>query len=215
MKHILSSACALLATLVSAYAADPAYLHTPVPPAPLHDSVVLIIDAQREYVDGHLPLTGMTAALAQTQRLLVRARAAHVPIIHVQHIGTPGARIFAADGSGIMFAQESTPMAGETVIVKHQPNSFAGTTLADVLQSLGRKHLVISGYMTHMCVSTTARSALEHGFQSTVIAGACATRDLPDGHGGTLPAAILQHTALAELADAFATIVDSVDEIPD
>jgi hypothetical protein len=35
-----------------------------------------------------------------------------------------------------------------------------------------------------MCVSATVRSALDHGYASTVVAAACATRDLPDPLGG-------------------------------
>src|SRR5258708_11868081 len=59
---------------------------TPVPP-PLSDSTVVVIDAQREYVDGKLPLVGIEPALAEIGRLLGRARALQVPIIHIVHQG--------------------------------------------------------------------------------------------------------------------------------
>lgn len=50
----------------------------------LADSVVLIIDAQRDYTaTGQLPLVGIDAALHETQRLLTRARSAGVPIVHI------------------------------------------------------------------------------------------------------------------------------------
>ena len=44
--------------------------------------------------------------------------------------------------------------------------------------ALGVKKLVLAGFMTHMCVSSTARAALDLGFQTTVPADASATRDL-------------------------------------
>jgi nicotinamidase-related amidase len=68
--------------------------------------------------------------------------------------------------------------------------------------------LIIAGFATHMCISATTRSALDHGYVSTVVAAACATRDLPDALGkGVVPAAEVQRATLAALADRFATIV--------
>ena len=79
--------------------------------------------------------------------------------------------------------------------------------LADRIRALGREEIILAGCMTHMCVSATARAALDLGLRATVVAGAAATRDLPDPLGGVIPAAALHRTALAELADRFAIIV--------
>jgi nicotinamidase-related amidase len=69
--------------------------------------------------------------------------------------------------------------------------------------------------MTHMCVEATARAALDHGFKTTVVAAATATRDLPDPlTGNTVPAAEVQRNALAALADRFATISANAAAIP-
>ncbi|HET7536273.1 MAG TPA: cysteine hydrolase family protein [Candidatus Didemnitutus sp.] len=188
---------------------------TPAMPSPLSSSVVVIIDAQREYVDGRLPLAGVAAALRQSQRLLARARAAGVPVIHIQQVSKPGRGIFDPTGPFVAFAPEAQPLDGEKIVHKLLPNAFAGTTLDEVLKKLGRKDLILSGYMTHMCVSATARAAFDLGYKTTVIADACATRDLPDGFGGTLAAADIHRIALAELADRFSTVVSTLDEIPD
>ena len=78
----------------------------------------------------------------------------------------------------------------------------------EALQKAGRRALIVAGFATHMCVSATVRSALDHGYASTVVAAACATRDLPDPLGGQpVSAADLQRVALVELADRFATVV--------
>lgn len=183
-------------------------------PAKLSESVVLIIDAQQEYTYGRLPLPGVGAALAQTQRLLQRARAAGVPVIHIQQVSQPGRGLFDSDGPYVDFAPEATPLPGETIITKVRPNAFAGTILDETLKKLARRKIIISGYMTHMCVSTTARAALDLGYETTVIADACATRDLPDTMGGTLSAADVHRTALAALADRFSAVVATLDEIP-
>jgi nicotinamidase-related amidase len=93
------------------------------------------------------------------------------------------------------------------------PSRFARTTLAETLRKLGRNHLIVVGFMTHMCVSTTVRAALDYGYRCTVVAAACGTPDLPDGGG--VPAAVVHRANLAALADRFARVVETVDEIPD
>ena len=102
---------------------------------------------------------------------------------------------------------ELAPRSGEPVIRKDYPSSFAGTDLAQAIRATGRHRVVVTGFMTHMCVSTTVRAALDHGFDCTVVAAATATRDLPDPLGGVVPAAAVQRAALAELADRFALVV--------
>jgi len=59
-----------------------------------------------------------------------------------------------------------------------------------------------------MCISATVRSARDHGYRVTLVADACATRDLPDPLGGaTVDAQTLHRITLAALHDRFATVV--------
>ncbi len=176
------------------------------PPA-LSDSILVLIDCQMEYVDGRLPLSGVAAALGQARRLLRRAREGGAEVVHVVHHGRPGG-LFGVDGAGVEIAPEVRPLEGERVISKQLPNAFAATELEGALAAIDRKSVVFGGFMTHMCVSSTVRAALDLGYQSTVVAGACATRDLPDGRGGVIAAAALHQAELAALADRFALIVD-------
>jgi nicotinamidase-related amidase len=178
---------------------------TPVP-AKLSDATVGIIDAQNEYVSGRLPLTGIEAALVRVADLLAAARAAGAPIVHVAQRGRTGG-LFDPETPNFRFANAAAPREGEVVVEKPLPNAFAKTEFAARLEAAGRRSLVIAGFMTHMCVSATTRSALDHGYSVTLAADACATRDLPDPLGGPdLKAEPIHRTALAELADRFACI---------
>ncbi len=175
-------------------------------PAKLADAVVVIIDAQNEYVSGRLPLAGVGDALARIAELLAAARAAGTPIIHVAQRGRTGG-LFDPGSENFKFATQAAPRDGETVVEKLLPNAFAKTDLDAKLQAAGRKSLIIAGFMTHMCVSATARSALDYGYTVTVAADAAATRALPDPLGGAdLAASDIHRTALAELADRFASV---------
>lgn len=179
----------------------------------LAESAVVVIDAQREYLDGHLPLTGILPALAALGRLIDDARAAGAPVIHVAHRGAEGSGgPFDPAGAGFAFAAPALPAPGEAVVEKKLPNSFAGTDLQARLDATGRKSVIFAGFMTHMCVSATARAALDLGYTSFVVADAAATRPLPDPLGGPdLAADDIHRTALAELADRFATVVTTAD----
>jgi nicotinamidase-related amidase len=64
-----------------------------------------------------------------------------------------------------------------------------------------------------MCVSSTARAALDLGYRTTIVAAASATRDLPDGLGGVVPAATVHKVALVELSDRFAVIAPTPEDI--
>ncbi len=182
-------------------------------PATLSNTTVLIIDAQREYVDGALPLNGVHAALEEIERLLVRARKAGTPIIHVRHRGRGGVFDPATPYFDIVSALQ--PREGEPIVEKNRVSAFTGTSLEDAIRRSGRKNLVIVGFMTHNCVSSTARDARDLGYAPTIVARATATRDLPDGRGGIIPAHALQAASLAELGDGTAAVVQSTNDIKD
>jgi len=184
----------------------------PGTPHPLAASAVVMIDAQNEYLNGGLPLAGIDRALDEGARLLAAARAAGRPVVHVQHKGRPGG-LFDPETAGFAIAQPVAPLAGETVVTKGLPNAFAGTDLDGVLKALEISSLVVAGFMTHMCVSSTVRAALDLGYGCSVVGNACATRDLPDGHGGVVSAADLHRAELAALGDRFAIVIDAAADL--
>ncbi|WP_455874940.1 hypothetical protein [Rhizobium yanglingense] len=62
-------------------------------------------------------------------------------------------------------------------------------------------------------VSAAARAALDLGIKATVIASAALSRDLPDPLRCRIPAETVHRTALAEIADRFATVVPDIAAI--
>ena len=181
-------------------------------PHSLAKSAVLMIDAQFEYVSGRMVCDGVEAALEQGGKLLAKARAAGRPVIHIQHKGAPGG-LFDPETENFLIAPQVAPQGEEPVINKGLPNAFAGTDLETVFRDTGCDSLIIGGFMTHMCVSTTARAALDLGISCTVVADACATRDLPDGQGGVIRGRDLHRVELVALSDRFCPIAESADVI--
>ena len=88
----------------------------PDQPAALADSVVVVIDAQKEYTEGVLPLAGIDRSVAALAAFLVRARAAGVPVVHVVQIGKPGGPICAPGGPFVEVIEAVKPRPGEIVV---------------------------------------------------------------------------------------------------
>jgi hypothetical protein len=153
----------------------------------LRDACLVLIDLQYEYLAGPIALPDARRAIANAARLLARARAAGTSIFHIAHKGRPGSLFDRAAERGAIVT-ELAPLPGEPVIEKSLPNAFAGTDLQVRLAAAGRKEIIVA-------------------------ANSCATRDLPDGRGGSIPAATIHEVALVELSDRFAIIARGDDAL--
>ncbi|MGZ9256252.1 MAG: cysteine hydrolase family protein [Candidatus Binatia bacterium] len=181
-------------------------------PAKIRDACLVLIDLQNEYLNGPIAVQGTDAAIASAARLLMSARKNGTPVFHIVHKGRPGG-LFDRTAERGQIVAELVPLPDEAVVEKGLPNSFAGTDLQALLSATGRKNIILAGFMTHMCVSSTARAALDLGYRVTIDASACGTRDLPDGRGGVVPAATVHEVALVELSDRFAIITHTNEEL--
>lgn len=181
-------------------------------PAPLGESALIMIDCQNTYRKGLMQLTGVEVAILEARRLLAKARELKVPVIHIQHDAGVGSPYDVSAEIGAI-CDEVAPIAGEPVITKNYPNSFVATDLDQQLKALGIKNIVLAGFMTHMCINSTAHGAFNLGYFVTVVASATATRPLQAANGKVLSAQEVQDGAIASTRDLYAAIVDSVDEL--
>ena len=181
----------------------------------IESSALVIIDAQQTYREGVMQLEGVEPALEECRTLLERFRAADRPVFHIQHDAGPGSPYDVTAPIG-QIAAPVPPVNGEAVIVKNFPNSFANTDLDEQLKAAGIENLILVGFMSHMCVNSTARGAFTLGYNPTVVASATATRALPSRISDkTIDAALLNEVALAALSDLPSAVVARVADVPD
>ena len=140
------------------------------------DTALLVIDVQVGLIAGSEPSYCGSEVLANIAMLISKARAAHTPIIYVQHDGDAGGRL-EVGSSGWQIHPAVAPCAGETILHKRASDSFYETPLQDVLSTRGIKHLVITGCRTEMCVDTTSRVAISRGYDVTLVKDAHSTID--------------------------------------
>lgn len=185
-----------------------------VPPLPnLAEATLILIDLQMEYREGPLALVGVEPAIARAATLLAAVRAAGGRVVHVAHAGRLGGAFDRAAPRGAIVA-EVAPEVGEPLVEKRRVSAFVETDLARHLPAPGAAPLIVAGFMTHNCVSSTVREASDRGFAVTVVADACATRDLPAPDGGIAAAAELHRASLVALSDRCARVVALADLLP-
>jgi nicotinamidase-related amidase len=180
------------------------------------ETALIVIDIQNEYFTGKMPITDGMKALQNSQKLVNFAHQNNMPVFFVRHLGPKDGPLFAEGSVFAEFHKDLQPSAKDIVITKATPSSFVGTDLDTQLKARGIKQLVVTGLMTHMCVSSTARDAVPLGYNVIIPEDATATRDLDAWDGTVVSHQALQKAALAGVADVFAEIktTDAVLKMP-
>jgi nicotinamidase-related amidase len=182
--------------------------------------------AHHSAIPGHLALIAMTLNRsikwdpakeeilgdAEASKLLEIARDLKVPVIHIQHDGGAGTPYDIGAELGAI-ADEVAPIAGEPVITKNYPNAFVQTDLDERLKAIGIQKIMLAGFMTHMCINSTAHGGFNLGYAPTVVASTTATRALEGANGQVLSAQQVQDAAIASTRDLYAAIVDRVSVV--
>jgi nicotinamidase-related amidase len=172
------------------------------------DTALILIDIQNDYFPGgRYELHESEEAAIQAARVLSRFRENGMPVFHVQHISLkPGAAFFLPDTAGAEIRADVLPQHNEPVVVKHAPDSFLNTSLESMLQEKGIKKLIVCGMMSHMCIDSTVRSAKRLGYEVTLLADACATRELV-WEGMHIPAPTVHAAFMAAIDGSFAQVM--------
>lgn len=173
---------------------------------------LLVIDVQREYVDGALPIAHPPVA-ESVPKVLAAMRAAAdagVPVLLVEHRDDAGSPVFAAGSRGAELLPEVLELPHEAVLTKSTVSAFPGTGLAERLE--GVDVLTICGFMTQHCVASTAREAADRGLAVEVLSDATGSPPL-DTPQGAVSARDAHEGTLAVLSSGFASVVGTGDWI--
>jgi nicotinamidase-related amidase len=178
--------------------------------ANVNETGLLIIDLQNDYFPGGaFELDRAEEACVSARAALERFRSQGLPVIHIRHETLrPGATFFLPGTPGAQIHPQVAPLPGETVVLKHFPNSFRETDLEARLRALGVKRLVVAGMMTNMCVDATVRAAVDLGYTATVLHDACAAHALAF-EGLNIPAPQVHGAFLAALGMIYAEVVST------
>lgn len=157
---------------------------------------LLVIDVQREYFDGALPITHPVGHLGKILDVMDKAAAAKVPTAVIRHHqADPESPIFCKDSDMWQLHSDVEERPRDILIDKQWPGSFTNTGLEDWLKSVNADTVSIAGYMTHMCCDTTARQAFHKGLKVEFLSDATGTLTV-ENEAGVATAEELQKSIL-------------------
>lgn len=172
---------------------------------------LIVVDAQNEFsADGRRPVPNHVEALAAIRDHVERTRARKLPIAWVRHYNRPGESPDFVPGTwGAELSPGLGPATGwgpERLFDKDVYGAFTTTGLDTWLTDHGITAVLIVGFYTHMCVSTSVREALVRGFDVRVDPNATGARDLDDERLGRQSADEVRRSALLHLQHMGAVI---------
>ncbi len=180
-------------------------------PSILFNAALILVDVQKAFDDPSWGKPANPETDANIERLLSAWRRTGRPIVHVKHDSVRPSSILAPDAPGNEIKTFAKPQYGEPLFRKHVNSAFIGTDLESYLRTYGYSTVVVVGWVTDHCVSTTARMAGNLGFNTYVIADACTTHDRTSFTGNVIPAATVHESSLASLHGEFATVCTTED----
>ena len=172
----------------------------------MRQTALLLIDVQKGLDDPSLGKRNNPGAESNMASLLAAWRELGLPVVHVRHCSVEPHSPLRPELPGNAFKDEVQPLPEEKQISKSTNSAFVGTELERHLRDRNISSLVIVGLTTDHCVSASARSASDLGFDVTLVSDATATFDR-EGHDGTWYTADEIHGInLASLNGEFCTV---------
>ncbi|NCD71235.1 cysteine hydrolase family protein [Mucilaginibacter agri] len=167
---------------------------------------LIIIDAQNEFSkDGKRPVPDHLKTIEVIKQRVEEFRKNGKPIAWVRHFNKPSESPAFVPGTwGAEFVRGLGPkeeVNNEKEFRKDVYGAFTGSDIGEWLNSLNVSEVIIIGFYTHGCVSTTAREAIMGGLSVYIEIEGTATCDIEHEILGIQPAVEVRRSALLQLAN--------------
>jgi nicotinamidase-related amidase len=169
-------------------------------------AALIIVDMQNGMLTYRPAHRNNPGAEQQIAVLLQHWREARLPVVHVRHISRAHNSVFAPGQAGAAFQPRFEARPDEHVVEKNVPDAFIQSGLERWLHVRAIRDVVIVGVSTNNSVESTARSAGNLGFATTVVADATFAYDQPDFAGVLRTAQDVHDMSLANLHGEYATV---------
>ncbi|MGH3915184.1 MAG: cysteine hydrolase [Pseudonocardiaceae bacterium] len=168
-------------------------------------TAVVLIEYQNDFTsDGGVLHPAVTAVmdktdmLANTKRVVERARAVGVTVMHAPITfaegynelsthpygilkGVVDGNAFLKDTWGATIIDDLAPEAGDILIEgKRGLDTFASTNLDFILRSKGITTIALGGFLTNCCVESTMRSGYENGYKVITLSDCVAATSIEE-----------------------------------
>jgi nicotinamidase-related amidase len=169
---------------------------------------LLVIDVQREYFDGALPIRHPVGHLESILEVMDAATEKKIPVVVLRHHQPdPESPIFRKGSDMWQLLDEVECRPRDALIDKQMPGSFTNTSLHDFLKEKKVDTVCIAGYMTQMCCDTTAREAFHRGYKVEFLSDATGTLDV-ENKAGSVTAENLHESILVSQQMFLSDVLD-------
>lgn len=174
-------------------------------------TALLVVDVQDGFDDPSWGRRNNPDAEANIADLLAAWRSRGDRVFHIKHNSRSPASPLRPAHPGNAIKAFAAPRPSEPVIKKSVNSGFIGTDLEAQLRRAHVRDVVIVGFTTPHCVSTTTRMAANLGFDTRVVSDATAAFEWRSHDGVLIPPEDMHYHALAALSGEFATVVTASD----
>jgi nicotinamidase-related amidase len=175
------------------------------------EPALLVIDVQQGFDAPYWGARNNPQAENNIALLLDFWRRTGRPVFHVKHNSRLPQSPLHPSKPGNAYKDFAAPRPGEPSFGKDVNSAFIGTELEARLRQHGIDALVIVGFTSPHCISTSTRMAANLGFQTKVVMDATAAYAGRGPDGKSIDADAMHYHALAALNGEFAEIVTSED----
>lgn len=173
---------------------------------------IIIVDAQNEFSEkGKRPVPDFLDAVNAISKQVEIARIENTPIAWVRHFNQPHESPAYIPGTwGSEFYTGLGPLKDtklEREFHKNVYGAFTGSDIGQWFNSLHITEVIIMGFYTHGCVSTTAREAIMLGLNVYLYREGTGACDIEHELLGEISADEVRRSALLQLANMGATIL--------
>jgi len=172
---------------------------------------LIVIDVQNEFSEkGKRAVPSFNDAIAAIKKRVMEARQQNIPIAWVRHFNKPHeSKAFVPGSWGSDFVEDFGPLPQsgiEREFHKDVYGAFTGTDIGQWLNTLDIRSILITGFYTHGCVSTTSREAIMRGLDVYIDPDATGACDMTHDILGSLSASEVKQSALLHLVNMGAHI---------
>ncbi|MEZ4841713.1 MAG: isochorismatase family cysteine hydrolase [Flavobacteriaceae bacterium] len=173
---------------------------------------IIIIDAQNEFSkNGKRPVPNFIDVIKEIFKRVEFARENNTPIAWVRHFNQPNESSAYIPGTwGSEFYTGLGPLKDKKLEREFHKNvygAFTGSNIGQWLNSLHITEVIIMGFYTHGCVSTTAREAIMAGFNVSLPINTTGACNIEHELLGEITANEVRRSSLLHLANMGAEIL--------
>jgi len=169
------------------------------------NKALLVIDVQNIYFSDKLRITHPEGSLGNILKAMDSAAKAGIPVVVIQHSASSMAA-FKRGSEEWKLHPEIARRKTDALIEKTMPGSFTKTNLEAWLRDRKIDTVTIAGYMTQMCCDTTARQAVDLGFNVEFLSDATGTLNVSNA-AGSVTAEELHRSILVTQAMRFSKVM--------